>query len=149
HQPGADDRPDSLGKVQGARRGAARPPAEVVRGEIYFFFAGRAFLATADFTSALNARASTSSPSWISIARRVLPSRLELKSRDGSGTSAPRAKVSFTTFLYASPVQTMPWCDQTGTLHFHSSVIPASAFRISDRMRASVSPRHPFNSRIR
>src|SRR5688500_6115241 len=48
---------------------------------------------TAALTSALNARASIFSPSWISIARRVLPSRLELNSRDGSGSDAPRANV--------------------------------------------------------
>jgi hypothetical protein len=80
----------------------------------------------------------------------VLPSKLELKRRDGSGTLAPRANVSFTTFVYASPVQTFPWCDQTGVpIHFHSSVISGSASRISARMRARVSPRHPPRSRIR
>jgi len=58
--------------------------------------------------------------------------------------------VSFTTFVYASPVQTIPWCDQTGVpIHFHSSVIPGSAARMSARMRARVSPRHPPRSRIR
>jgi outer membrane protein assembly factor BamB len=53
------------------------------------FFAGGPFWATAAFTSALNAPASTVSPSWMSIARRVLPSKLELKRRDGSGILAP------------------------------------------------------------
>src|SRR5688572_28470445 len=85
----------------------------------------------------------------MSIARRVLPSRLELNRRDGSETLAPWANVSFTTFLYASPVQTIPWCDQTGLLHFHSSVMSVSASRISVRIRARVSPRHPSRSRIR
>src|SRR5207302_7625119 len=90
------------------------------------------------------------SPSWMSIALRVLPSKLELKRRDGSGVLAPRANVSLTTALYDSPVQTIPWCDQTGVpIHFHSSVISGSASRISARMRASVSPRHPPRSRIR
>src|SRR5512134_261702 len=107
------------------------------------------FWATAAFTSALNAPASTSSPSWMSIALRVLPSKLELKRREGSGTLAPRANVSFATFVYASPVQTIPRCDQTGFIHFHSSVISGSACRISARMRARVSPRHPPRSRIR
>src|SRR5688572_2287349 len=85
----------------------------------------------------------------MSIARRVLPSKLELKRRDGSGSPAPWANVSFTAFLYTSPVQTIPWCDHTGTPHFHSSVISGSASRISARMRARVSPRHPPRSRIR
>src|ERR1700736_3674875 len=86
----------------------------------------------------------------MSIALRVLPSRLELKSRDGSGVLAPRANVSFTTFVYVSPVQTIPWCDQTGVpIHFHSSVISGSACRISARMRARVWPRHPPSSRMR
>ena len=107
--------------------------------------------------SALNALASTCSPSWMSIALRVFPSKLELKSRDGSGRLAPRANVSFTIFVYVSPVQTIPLCDQTGTpaiafdgfLHFRSSIISWSASRISARMRARVSPRHPVRSRIR
>src|SRR5947207_3091343 len=91
----------------------------------------------------------------MSIALRVLPSKLELKRRDGSGILAPRANVSFTTFVYASPVETIPWCDQTGVpgevgfTHFHSSVISGSASRISARMRARVSPRHPPRSRMR
>src|SRR5687767_1484449 len=93
----------------------------------------------------------------MSIARRVLPSKLELKRRDGTGMLAPRANVSFTTFLYVSPVQTIPWCDQTGTpaiafdgfLHFRSSIISGSASRISARMRARASSRQSPRSRIR
>src|SRR3954471_8633771 len=78
--------------------------------------------AIASRMSALNADASTSSPSWMSIARRTFPSRLELKRRAGSSRDAPLAKVSFTTLLYDSPVQMIPSCDQTGVpLHFHSS----------------------------
>src|SRR5688500_20342246 len=91
------------------------------------FLAGGPFLATAAFTSDVNAPASTFSPSWMSIALRVLPSRLELKRFDGSGTLAPRANVSFTTFVYASPVQTIPWWDPTGVFHLHSPVMPGSA----------------------
>src|SRR5688500_20365591 len=87
----------------------------------------------------------------MSIALVVLPSRLELKRRDGSGMLAPLAKVSFTTFLYVSPVHTIPLCDQTGTptiafegfFHFRSSIISGSASRINARMRARVSSRHP------
>ena len=52
-------------------------------------FAGGPFWATAAFTSALNAPASTFSPSWMSIALRVLPSRLELKRRMGPGSWPP------------------------------------------------------------
>src|SRR3569832_486183 len=48
---------------------------------------------------ALNAPASTSSPSWMSIARLVFPSRLEKKSLTGSFNAAPWAKVSFTLSL--------------------------------------------------
>src|SRR5688572_11781613 len=55
--------------------------------------------ATACRTRAVNADSSTSSPSWMSIARRTLPSRLELKRRRGSFRDAPLAKVSFTTLL--------------------------------------------------
>src|SRR2546421_10168083 len=147
--------PCRLGRCHATREGSrsgkgtvSRPPVRRLR--VYRFFAGGPFWATAAFTSALNARALTFSPSWMSIALRVLPSKLELKRPDGSGTLAPRANVSFTTFLYASPVQTIPSCDQTGVpLHFHSSVISGSASRISARMRARVSPRHPPRSRIR
>src|SRR4051812_22539644 len=90
------------------------------------------------------------------MALRVLPSKLELKRCDGSGVLAPRANVSFTTFVYASPVQTIPLCDQTGTpngfvglTHFTSSTISGSASRISARMRARVSARHPLRALIR
>src|SRR2546422_378154 len=55
--------------------------------------------ATAWRMSALKADSSTSSPSWMSIARRTFPSRLELKRRAGSFRDAPLAKVSFTTSL--------------------------------------------------
>src|SRR5262249_61180794 len=86
------------------------------------------FSATAARMSAFNAFSLILSPSWISMARLVLPSRLELKRRDGSLSKAPLAKVSFTTALYVSPVQMMPSCSHTGTpriafdgfLHFTS-----------------------------
>src|SRR5262245_23066946 len=92
----------------------------------------------------------------MSIALRVLPSRLELKRREGSGMLAPRANVSFTTFLYCSPVQTIPWCDQTGTpaiafdgfLHFRSSIISGSASRINARIWARITSRQSPSSRI-
>jgi len=50
------------------------------------------FSATAWRTSDLNADSSTSSPSWMSIARRTFPSRLELNRRAGSFRDAPLAK---------------------------------------------------------
>src|SRR3954453_8241971 len=83
------------------------------------------------------------------MARRVLPSRLELKRPDGSGSDAPFANVIFTTFLYASPVQINPSCDHTGLLHFHSSTTSGSACLISARSRDSISPRQPPSSLIR
>ena len=46
-----------------------------------------------------NASPSIFSSSWKSMARLVLPSRLELKRREGSFRAAPLAKVIFTTFL--------------------------------------------------
>src|SRR5262249_20398844 len=105
--------------------------------------------------SALKADASTSSPSRMSIARRTLPSRLELKSRFGSRSEAPLANVTFTTALYVSPVQMMPSCDQTGTpglvafIHFHSSTTSGSASWISLRIRLRVFPRQSPRSAIR
>src|SRR5438270_3375183 len=105
--------------------------------------------ATAWRTSALKARSSTSSPSWMSIARRVFPSRLELKRRAGSFSDAPLANVSFTTLLYDSPVQMMPSCDQTGVpIHFHSSTTSGSACVISVRIRLRVVPRQSPSSAI-
>src|SRR5438445_3074159 len=110
--------------------------------------------ATAWRTSALNADSSTSSPSRTSIARRTFPSRLELKRRAGSFRDAPLAKVSFTTFLYDSPVQMMPSCDQTGVpgllglTHFHSSTMSGSASLMSLRILVRVSPRQSPSSAI-
>src|SRR3954470_14052533 len=91
-------------------------------------------------TSALKADSSMRSPSWMSIARRTFPSRLELKRRAGSFKDAPLANVSFTTFLWDSHVQTMPSCDQTGVpglvgvTHLHSSTTSASASLMSVRI---------------
>src|SRR6185312_324877 len=83
------------------------------------------------------------------MARRVLPSRLELKRREGSCRAAPRAKVIFTTLLYVSPVQINPLCDHTGTpLHFHSSTTSGSASLIRARSRLSICPRQSPSSLI-
>ena len=57
------------------------------------------FSATAARMSALNALSSILSPSWKSMARLTLPSRLELNRPEGSSNEAPLAKVSFTTAL--------------------------------------------------
>src|SRR5687767_3806443 len=84
------------------------------------------------------------------MARRVLPSRLELKRRDGSSSAAPLAKVIFTTFLYVSPVQINPSGDHTGTpLHFHSSTTSGSACLISVRILESSLPRQSPSSLMR
>src|SRR5437868_11524949 len=86
----------------------------------------------------------------MSMARRVLPSRLELNSPEGSSSAAPLAKVSFTTALYVSPVQRMPSCSHTGTpRHFHSSTTSGSACLIRARTWASVWPRQSPSSLIR
>src|ERR1700722_5474763 len=85
----------------------------------------------------------------MSIARRVEPSRLEFKRLEGSSSAAPLAKVSFTTLLYVSPVQTMPPCDQTGTpRHFHSSTASGPASLSGARPVASVPPRQSLSSLI-
>src|SRR4029078_637418 len=90
----------------------------------------------------------------MSIARRTFPSRLELKRCLGSFNDAPLAKVSFTAFLYDSPVQMMPSCDQTGVpglvglTHFHSSTTSGSAFLMSVRILRSVFPRQSPSSAI-
>src|SRR5688572_3436756 len=107
------------------------------------------FTATAARMRAFRASASISSPSLKSMARRVLPSRLELKSFAGSFTAAPLAKVNFTALLYVSPVQMIPSCDHTGTFHFHSSTTSGSACLMTARRRASVLPRQPSSSLIR
>jgi len=46
-----------------------------------------------------------SCPSWMSIARRAFPSRLELKRRAGSFRDAPVGKVSLRILLRVSPRQ--------------------------------------------
>src|SRR5262249_59444518 len=99
--------------------------------------------------SALRAPASTSSPSWMSIARLTFPSRLALKSLAGSCNAAPLAKVNFTLDLYDSPVQMMPSCDHTGVpIHFHSSTTFGSAALMSLRIRLKVFPRQSPSSAI-
>src|SRR5262249_356810 len=107
------------------------------------------FSATAAQMSAFNAFSLILSPSWKSMARLVLPSRLELKRPEGSSNEAPFAKVIFTTFLYRSPVQIIPACDPTGPpLHFPSSTTSGSACLMRIRIRASVSPRQSLSSLI-
>src|SRR5207237_5753130 len=121
---------------------------------VYALFPGRwaaedMFSATAARMSPFNAVSSILSPSWKSMARLVLPSRLELKRPEGSSNEEPLAKVIFTTFLYVSPVQIIPACDHTGTpRHFHSSITSGSACLMRMRTRASVSPRQSLSSLI-
>src|SRR3954454_24138331 len=99
--------------------------------------------------SVLKASSSISSPSWKSIARLTLPSRLALNSPEGSLSEAPLAKVSFTTLLYVSPVQISPSWDQTGTpLHFHSSTASGSACLMRARTWESVLPLQSSSSSI-
>jgi hypothetical protein len=81
------------------------------------------------------------------MARLTFPSRLELNRPEGSSSAAPLGNVILTTFLYVSPVQTMPPCDQTGVpefvafAYFHSSRISGSAASMISRTFASVFPR--------
>src|SRR3979490_125094 len=79
----------------------AHPSGGIPQGFAFFegFDLPELLKATAWRMSALKADSSTSSPSWMSIARRAFPSRLELKRRSGSFRDAPLEKVSFTTFL--------------------------------------------------
>ncbi len=67
-------------------------------GRLYRFFFTALNVAAAR-SSAFNAAASGIAPSWMSIARRVLPSRLALNRPFGSANAAPLAKVSFTACL--------------------------------------------------
>src|SRR5215470_17914246 len=87
------------------------------------------------------APSSTLSPSWMSMARLTFPSRLELNRPEGSFNAAPLGNVILTTFLYVSPVQTMPLWDQTEVPHFHSSTISGSALCMMSRTLASIFPR--------
>src|SRR5579863_3848718 len=83
----------------------------------------------------------------MSMARLTFPSRLELNRPLGSFNAAPLAKVSLTTFLCVSPVQTMPSWEKTGVpgdvglTHLRSSTISGSAACIIPRTFASVFPR--------
>src|SRR5215471_12605915 len=85
----------------------------------------------------------------MSMARQAFPSRLALNRPEGSFNAAPLENVILTTFLYVSPVQTMPAWDQTGVpLHFHSSTISGSACFISSRILPRVFPRQSPSSSI-
>src|SRR5215471_21161414 len=107
------------------------------------------FRVTAARTRVFNAFSFIFSPSRKSMARLVFPSRLALKSPEGSFRAAPLAKVIFTTFLYVSPVQISPSCDHTGTArHFHSSTTSGSASLTKVRSRLSMLPRQSPSSLI-
>ena len=82
------------------------------------------------------------------MARVDLLSSLELKSFLGSATRAPFGNVNLTALFSASPTQTIPSWDQTGTpagllgfFHFTSSTTDGDAFLIDVRSLASVFPR--------
>src|SRR5438445_10842090 len=82
------------------------------------------FSATAARMRSFKAASSTLSPSRKSMARLTFPSRLELNRPEGSSNAAPLAKVILTTFLYVSPVQTLPQWEKTGVpIHFHSATL--------------------------
>src|SRR5213078_3309370 len=103
--------------------------------------------ATAARMRSFKAASLTLSPSWMSMARLTFPSRLELNRPEGSFNAAPLANVILTTFLYVSPVQTMPPWEKTGVpgdvglTHFTSSTISGSASWMTARTFASVFPR--------
>src|SRR5204863_3810991 len=103
--------------------------------------------ATAARMRSFKAASSTLSPWWMSMARLTFPSRLELNRPEGSFNAAPLANVILTTFLYVSPVQTMPPWEKTGVpgdvglTHFNSSTISGSALWMMSRTFASVFPR--------
>src|SRR5271169_1335404 len=90
--------------------------------------------ATAARMRSFKAASLTLSPSWMSMARLTFPSRLELNRPEGSCNAAPLANVILTTFLYVSPVHTMPPWEKTGVpgdvalTHFNSSTISGSAW---------------------
>ncbi len=76
---------DSGASDRRPRSWAALAPAAVASGARFFRAdCAETFSATAARMSAFNAFSSILSPSWKSMARRVLPSRLELKRPDGS-----------------------------------------------------------------
>src|SRR5690606_5120728 len=74
----------------------------------------------------------------------------------GSVSEAPLAKVTLTTCLYVSPVQTIPARDQTGTpsglpglAHLTSSTMSGSASCTNRRTVASTSARQSPSERMR
>ena len=80
--------------------GRPRPPGRCrSRHGCRYFLALDVLRATAARKSAFSAFSLSFSPSWKSMARRTLPSRLELKRPEGSFNAAPLAKVIFTTLL--------------------------------------------------
>ena len=71
----------------------------------------------------------------------------ELNRPEASFNEAPLENVILTTFLYVSPVQTMPPLDQMGVpIRFHSSRISGSASCMISRTFASVLPRQSPSS---
>src|SRR3984885_15144016 len=128
---------------------SGREPGQRAAASVDQLLALDLFRVTAARTRVFNAFSLIFSPSRKSMARRVFPSRLELKSPAGSFSDAPLAKVIFTTFLYVSPVQINPSSYHVGTpRHFQSSTTSGSACLIKVRSRLSVAPRQSPSSLI-
>src|SRR5439155_10243065 len=107
--PAPEESPSSGSAALGSRRlTPLHPELRSRSGAGFDYRADDLFRAAAARMSVLKASSSISSPSWRSIARLALPSRLELNSPEGSLSEAPLEKVSFTTLLYVSPVQISP-----------------------------------------
>src|SRR6185437_14894054 len=142
--------------------GAPLKPAFGLSGNVQILLVRRGFgmllpwrlSATAARIRSFRAASLILSPSWMSMARLTFPSRLELNRREGSGNAAPLANVILTTFLYVSPVHTIPPWENTGVpgdvalAHFNSSTISGSAWCMSSRTFASVFPRQSPSSLI-
>jgi hypothetical protein len=83
------------------------------------------------------------------MARRMFPSRLELKRREGSSRAAPWRTSSSRPSCRTRRCRRSRRATRPGVpIHFHSSRISGSACLISARIRPSVSPRQSSSSAI-
>ena len=123
---------------------------------LFYFFLLLRFNVMASRIKFLRAVLFNSSHKWISIARLILPSRLELKSPAGSLSNAPLANVNLILSLYVSPVQIIPLQDHAGTpiiefdgfLRFTSSTIFWLISLMIRRNSSRILPRQSPNSFI-